>query len=110
MLNLNLIWIALNPQYKTAKRIGCMVCPKAGFKSNYITLMQYPKLIDCFILARERANRKDLDWKITADNKDYTGNKVEYICRWLNHSFRQFSKIDKKLYDDFVEHYKKNKR
>lgn len=38
------------------------------------------------------------------------GYFVEYICRWLNHSFRQFSKRDKKLYDNFLEHYKKNKR
>lgn len=50
--------LPVNPEYKTSNRVGCIVCPKADFKSNYIGLMKYPKLIDAFILARERGGLK----------------------------------------------------
>ena len=99
--------LPINSEYKKHKRIGCLVCPKASFSSNFTSLIKYPKLVDAFILAREK--RKDIDWYIWADNKDYSDNKVEYICRWLNHSFRKFSKRDKYLYDNFLEHYRKLK-
>ena len=44
--------LPVNPEYKTSRRVGCIVCPKANFTSNYISLMKYPKLIDAFILAK----------------------------------------------------------
>lgn len=81
--------LPINPEYKTRKRVGCIVCPKANFNSNYIGLMRYPKLVDCFILAKEKArqNGSKTDWIITSENKDYSNDKVYYICRWLNHFF-----------------------
>ena len=46
--------LPVNPEYKTFKRVGCIVCPKANFSSNGISLLKYPKLIDAFIKARIR--------------------------------------------------------
>lgn len=91
--------IPINPEYKKAKRVGCIVCPKANFTSNYIALLEHPKLIDAFIIARCNSERNnDIDWIITSDNKDYSDDKPYYICRWLNHSFMQFTKKQKQLY------------
>lgn len=91
----------------TAERVGCIVCPKANLNSNYFGLMRYPKLVDCFIYAREKAkqNGAKIDWIITSDNKDYSNDKVYYICRWLNHSFMQFTAKQEKLYLKFREKY-----
>lgn len=50
--------LPVNPEYNTTKRVGCIVCPKANFNSNYIGLLRYPKLIDAFILARNRGGRR----------------------------------------------------
>ena len=99
--------IPINPQYKQSNRIGCIVCPKADLTSNYKALLQYPKLIDAFIKAREK--RIDIDWIIHNDNRDYKDNKVEYICRWLNHSFRPFTKRQMALYKRVLENYNKSK-
>lgn len=92
--------LPINPEYEHFKRVGCIVCPKANFTSNYIGLMQYPKLIDAFILAREKAERNDapIDWLITGENKDCTNDKPYYICRWLNHSFMPFTPKQEELY------------
>lgn len=79
-----------NPEYRSAKRVGCMVCPKTNFSHNYKALVRFPKLIDAFIKARSKNPAND--WVITSDNKDYRKDKVYYICRWLNRSFRPFSK------------------
>lgn len=72
---------------------------------NGAALLKYPKLIDCIILARSK--RKDIDWMITAENKDYADNKVEYICRWLNHSFRPFTKKQAELCEKIKVNYNK---
>lgn len=88
--------LPVNPEYKLNRRVGCIVCPKANFSSNYKSLLKYPKLIDCFIRAREGVDYSD--WTITSDNRDYSDNKPYYICRWLNHSFRPFSKTQEKQY------------
>lgn len=88
--------LPVNPEYKTQNRVGCIVCPKTNFTSNYIGLMKYPKLIDAFILARER-NMK-IDWMLTSENLDCKDNKPYYICRWLNHSFMPFTKKQQALY------------
>lgn len=97
--------IPINPQYNKTKRVGCLVCPKASFSSNYKALIEHPKLIDAFIKAREK--RKDIDWFITKDNDDFSNRKAEYICRWLNHSFRPFSKKEIILKDKVIETYNK---
>lgn len=68
--------------------------------------MKYPKLIDAVIKAR--LNPKN-DWMITSDNKDYTDNKIRYICRWLNHSFMPFSKKQEELYKEVEANYYKMK-
>lgn len=81
-----------------------------SFESN-ITLKfikeNYPDVTDCFIYAREKAkqNGAKIDWIITSDNKDYSNDKVYYICRWLNHSFMPFTAKQEKLYLKFREKY-----
>lgn len=91
--------LPVNPEYKKRKRVGCIVCPKANFTSNYIELLEHPKLIDAFIMAREKAVSDDeINWVITSDNKGYLDDKPYYICRWLNHSFMPFTKKQERLY------------
>lgn len=90
-----------NPEYLHSKRVGCMVCCKANFTSNYYYLMKYPKLVDSFILSCSQHK----DWIITSENNDLKDDKVLYICRWLNHSFMPFSKKQQKLYEKFRKHY-----
>lgn len=58
--------------------------------------MKYPKLIDAIIRARAGEN---CDWVITSDNKDYSNDKVYYVCRWLNHSFRPFTQAQQSLFE-----------
>lgn len=98
--------IPINPEYKKSKRVGCIVCQKTNFTNNYIGLLEHPKLIDAFIMAREKAERNnDIDWIITSDNKDYSDDKPYYICRWLNHSFMKFTKKQEQLYKQVREAY-----
>lgn len=98
--------LPINPEYKTAKRVGCIVCPKANFTSNSIGLMKYPKLINSFISAREKGSL-EIDWIINSENKDCSDDKCYYICRWLNHSFMPFTKKQQKLYEIFKQKYDK---
>lgn len=97
--------LPVNPEYKIQKRVGCLVCPKANLSRNYKALVRYPKLIDAFIRAKEKSPR--CDWIITSDNADYSNDKVYYICRWLNRSFRPFSKRQQKEYELVKEAYKR---
>lgn len=97
----------INPEYKTARRVGCLICPKANFTSNYRSLLRYPKLIDCVIRTREK--REDIDWVITSDGRDYADNKAYYVCRWLNHSFRPFTKKQKELCEKVISNYNTRK-
>lgn len=100
-----------NPLYADGfKRIGCMICPKADFTSNYAMLMKYPKLVDSVINARIRGGGSHIDWIITSDDKDYSDDKVYYVCRWLNHSFMPFSKKQEKLYKKFRKFYSNTKK
>lgn len=95
-----------NPLYDEGyNRVGCMICPKANFTSNYGMLMRYPKLVDCAIRARERGGDYSQHWRIKSENMDYADDKVYYICRWLNHGFMPFSKKQEKLYKQFREYY-----
>lgn len=88
--------LPINGEYAQHQRVGCIVCPKANLSHNYKTLIRYPKLIDAFIRAKEKS--PVCDWIITSDNRDYSDDKVYYICRWLNHSFRPFSKKQEREY------------
>lgn len=100
--------LPINPEYEYINRVGCIVCQKANFTSNYIGLMKYPKLIDAFILAREKAKReKQIDWVITSEDKDCINDKPYYICRWLNHSFMPFTPKQEELYRKVREKYDK---
>jgi phosphoadenosine phosphosulfate reductase len=99
--------LPINPEYKENKRIGCLVCPKANFTSNYKVLLKYPKLIDCFIKARETGKKQT--WIINNDNKDYSEDKVYYICRWLNHSFMPFTKKQEEYYKQVKQRYYESK-
>ena len=96
--------LPINPEYKKRKRVGCKVCPKANFTSNANALLESPKLIDAFIMAREKGALK-IDWIITSENKDCSDDKCYYICRWLNHSFMPFTKKQKKLYQKVKDMY-----
>lgn len=103
--------LPVNPEYKTRKRVGCVICPKADLNRNWKVLAEHPKLIDCAIKAH--SSRPENGWFITTDNADYTDNKVEYICRWLNYSFRPFSKSQREKYNlikQKYEEYKRNER
>lgn len=93
----------INPEYKYTSRIGCIVCPKANFTKNFISLMKYPKLVDAFIMAREKGGC--YDWIITSEGKDCTEDKPYYICRWLNHSWMPFTKKQQSLYEKFRQKY-----
>lgn len=98
--------LPVNPEYKVSRRVGCIVCPKADFTSNYIGLMKMPKLIDAFIMAREKAERKHhSDWIFTKSGEDFSNDKPYYICRWLNHSFMPFTKKQEQLYKQLREAY-----
>ena len=100
--------LPINGEYAQRTRVGCIVCPKTNLSHNYKALIRYPKLIDAFIRAKEKS--PVCDWIITSDNKDYSDDKVYYICRWLNHSFRPFSKRQEREYQLVKEAYlnKKN--
>lgn len=102
--------LPINPEYATAKRVGCVICPKANIERNCNALVRYPKLIDAIIKARENANRSDMDWIVTSDKVDLTSDKVEYVLRWLNHSFRPFSKKQRKLADMVKQRYNELKQ
>lgn len=95
--------LPINPEYAKSKRVGCIVCPKANLSSNYHTLVRYPKLIDAFIHAKEKQSK--CNWVISSDNKDYRDDKVYYICRWLNRSFRPFSRRQEREYQHIREAY-----
>ncbi len=99
--------LPVNPEYQYKSRVGCIVCPKANFTSNYIGLMKYPKLIDTFIIAREKGSLK-LDWIISNENRDCSDDKCYYICRWLNHSFMPFTKRQEELYRKVKSIYNSN--
>jgi phosphoadenosine phosphosulfate reductase len=97
--------LPVNPEYKLGcKRVGCMVCPKSDLNTNVVYLKKYPKLVDAFIKAREKSPH--CNWIITGD-ADYKDNKVEYICRWLNHSFRPFTKRQRRNCEAFLAIYNK---
>ncbi|VBB45199.1 conserved hypothetical protein [uncultured Paludibacter sp.] len=99
--------LPINPEYKKTKRVGCVVCPKANFNSNYYGLIENPKLIDAFIRAKEKG--KYIDWYISGDKKDYSNDKCYYICRWLNHSFMPFTKSQEAKYTEVKNAYNKIK-
>ena len=94
--------LPINPVYQSSRRVGCIICPKANFTSNYKALLKYPKLIDAIIKARAFDH---CDWIITGDNKDYSNDKATYVCRWLNHSFRPFTKKQEGLCKKVIENY-----
>lgn len=100
--------LPVNPEYKNARRVGCLICPKANLTSNYRALIRYPKLIDCVIKTREK--REDIDWVLTSDGQDCADNKALYVCRWLNHSFRPFTKKQKELCEEVISNYNNSKK
>lgn len=100
--------LPVNPEYQKQRRVGCMVCPKANFNTNYIYLLKYPKLIDAFIMAREKSGYA-INWMITKENGNYINDKPYFICRWLNHSFMPFTKRQQKLYEQVRANYDKMK-
>lgn len=101
--------LPVNQEYKFSKRVGCLVCPKANFIYNHRSLIKMPKLIDAFILAREKGGL-NIDWMIYNEHKDCSNDKPYYICRWLNHSFMPFTKKQEQLYKEVRAAYDKYHR
>lgn len=97
--------LPVNPEYQHSDRVGCIVCPKANFTRNFYTLMKYPKLVDAFILAKEKGSRERCNWIITYEGKDYKDDKPYFICRWLNHSWMPFTRKQQELYETFRKKY-----
>lgn len=98
--------LSVNPEYASENRVGCMICPKANFSHNVRRLMKMPLLVDCVLKVRDDPR---CDWIITSENADYSERKVEYVCRWLNHSFRPFSKRQKAEFEKFKKIYEEYK-
>ena len=98
--------LPINPAYAECDRVGCIICPKANFTSNCKALLKYPKLIDAAIKARVKSNNA-IDWYITGDKMDYADRQPEYICRWLNHSFRPFTKKQTEIAKKVIGKYNK---
>ena len=103
--------LPVNPEYKYSKRVGCIVCPKKNFSSNYRMLLKHPKLIDAFIRAKEKGFP---DYRIKKDGSNLANNKCLYICRWLNHSFMPFTKKQEQYYklveQKYNEYHNKHRR
>lgn len=103
--------LPVNPEYKYSKRVGCIVCPKKNFSSNYRMLLKHPKLIDAFICAKEKGFP---DYRIKKDGSNLANNKCLYICRWLNHSFAPFTKKQEQYYklveQKYNEYHNKHRR
>ena len=99
--------LPINPEYSYQKRVGCIVCPKSDFSRNYKALLKYPKLIDAFIKAKETSPK--CGYIITSEKLDLSNDKVQYICRWLNHSFMPFTPKQQKLFEQVKENYLKMK-
>ena len=99
--------LPINPEYKYKNRVGCIVCPKADMNTNYKALLKYPKLIDAFCRAKETSPR--CDYEIQSENLDLSNDKVQYICRWLNHSFMPFTPKQQKQFEQVKENYLKMK-
>lgn len=97
--------LPINPEYEKKNRVGCVICPKTNLSCNYDALMTYPRLIDAVIKARENAQRDDLGWMIKKENSDLKDDKVEYVCRWLNRSFRVLTKKQRRLADNIKKNY-----
>lgn len=95
--------LPINPEYRLNSRVGCIVCPKANLNSNAKALFDNPKWIDAFIKARSK--RPDIDWVIQSLGKDFSTSKAEYICRWLNRSFRPLTKKQEALMNQILEKY-----
>lgn len=96
--------LPINPEYEYVNRVGCIVCPKANLSYNYRSLLKFPKLIDAFILAREKGGL-NINYLIYNENLDCSNDKPYYICRWLNHSFMPFTKKQEQLYMQVREKY-----
>ena len=87
--------------HENGERVGCIICPKAGFKRNVKILFKYPKLINAVLKTalRDRQN-------FIIREKDLSDDKILYVCLWLN-SFHSFSKKEEKLYNAFRRYYEK---
>lgn len=101
--------LPINPEYSDCNRVGCQICPKANLTSNFKALIKFPKLIDAVIRAREKSNN-EIDWKISSLNADFSEKKAEYVCRWLNHSFRPLTEKQKILIKKIIDNYNLNKK
>lgn len=102
--------LPINPEYSECARVGCLICPKANLTSNFKALIKFPKLIDAVIRAREKSGNPNIDWKITNLNADFSEKKEEYVCRWLNHSFRPLTKKQEILIEKIIDNYNLNKK
>lgn len=101
--------LPINPEYSGSTRVGCLICPKANLTANFKALIKFPKLIDAVIRAREKSNNENIDWKISNLDADFSEKKIEYVCRWLNHSFRPLTEKQENLMEKIIDNYNFNK-
>lgn len=91
--------LPINKEYEIHNRVGCMICPKSSLSRNYYYLIKYPKLIDVVIRMLEQSGN---DFFISRENKYYGDtyfNKIKFVLKWLNYSFRELKGKDKEAYD-----------
>ena len=69
---------------------------------------EVPATVDAFI--RARLTNPSCDWQIQKEGSNFETDKVQYICRWLNHSFQPFTKRQRANYERFRAHYDEIKR
>ena len=71
--------LPINSEYELTPRVGCIICPKANLDKNYIYLLKYPKLIDAFILAKEKRVTGRLDNKIRWEQRSFKQQTLLYL-------------------------------
>lgn len=96
--------LPVSSEYEHCKRVGCLICPKRSLSRNYYYLIKYPKLINVVIRILEQSGN---DFIISKENKYYGDtyfNKIKFILKWLNYSFRELKGKDKKAYNLILDY------
>ena len=85
--------LLLNEAYKKGNsRVGCILCPMSGEKSDYIRRVSYPKEVDCYVDIIKRMSEKEYqddpelnkfvesgNWKARNNGRDIKTPSPSYI-------------------------------
>ena len=91
--------IPIPKEAQNGERVGCIVCPKADFRSNVKNLYRYPKLVDAISKACGRRT------EVKRHDDDFPADEVYFVCRWLNYGFKPFTKPLAEEYRKFRQFY-----